>query len=192
MKNIITLNVLCLFFTILISACGTTNGSVTKRHYTKGYYVAHNMTKHKISSENKEKKIVHQNSEESTIVIPSKKIAKGGYVTNSNATNSAIDKTTLVANSSKKPIVFNTHIVSKHPLKSAPTFSKNNKHSINSKSSAASDEDDGLSLLWIVILVLLILWALGLISGGFGLGGFINILLVIALILLILWLLKII
>ncbi|MBK6834313.1 MAG: lmo0937 family membrane protein [Bacteroidetes bacterium] len=51
---------------------------------------------------------------------------------------------------------------------------------------------DGLSLLWIVILVLLILWALGLISGGFGLGGFINILLVIALILLILWLLRII
>jgi hypothetical protein len=47
-----------------------------------------------------------------------------------------------------------------------------------------------LSLLWIVIIILLVLWALGLISGNFG--GLIHLLLVIALILLILWLLKII
>jgi hypothetical protein len=49
-----------------------------------------------------------------------------------------------------------------------------------------------LSLIWIVILVLIILWILGLISGGWGMGAFINVLLVIALILLILWLLRII
>jgi hypothetical protein len=47
-----------------------------------------------------------------------------------------------------------------------------------------------LSLLWIVIIILLVLWVLGLISGNFG--GLIHLLLVIALILLILWLLKII
>jgi hypothetical protein len=52
--------------------------------------------------------------------------------------------------------------------------------------------EGALSLIWIVILVLLILWALGLLAGGWGLGGLINILLVIALILLILWLLRII
>jgi hypothetical protein len=47
-----------------------------------------------------------------------------------------------------------------------------------------------LSLLWIVIIVLIVLWALGLIAGNFG--GLIHLLLVIALILLILWLLRII
>ena len=55
----------------------------------------------------------------------------------------------------------------------------------------AARESDGLSLFWIIILVILILWALGLLSGGWGLGGFINILLIIALILLILWLLRV-
>jgi hypothetical protein len=47
-----------------------------------------------------------------------------------------------------------------------------------------------LSMLWIVIIVLIVLWALGLIAGNFG--GLIHLLLVIALILLILWLLRII
>lgn len=67
------------------------------------------------------------------------------------------------------------------------------KHSLFEKNkigSSASDKD-GLSLFWVVILVLLILWALGFLTGGFGLGGLINLLLVIALILLILWLLRI-
>ncbi|NNM94984.1 MAG: lmo0937 family membrane protein [Bacteroidia bacterium] len=50
---------------------------------------------------------------------------------------------------------------------------------------------DGLSLFWLIILIILIVWAIGLLAGGFGLGGLINILLVIALILLILWLLRI-
>jgi hypothetical protein len=51
--------------------------------------------------------------------------------------------------------------------------------------------DEARSLFWIVILVLLILWALGIISGSFGLGILFNLLLLIALILLILWLLRI-
>jgi len=55
---------------------------------------------------------------------------------------------------------------------------------------APSPVTSDLSLLWIVIIILLVLWALGLISGNFG--GLIHLLLVIALILLILWLLRII
>jgi hypothetical protein len=62
---------------------------------------------------------------------------------------------------------------------------------VKSKSNAPATDDE-LSLLWIVILVLLIVWAAGLIGGGWGLGGLINILLVIALVLLILWLLRVI
>ncbi|HWY38270.1 MAG TPA: DUF5670 family protein [Bacteroidia bacterium] len=40
--------------------------------------------------------------------------------------------------------------------------------------------------------MILILWAIGFLAGGFGLGGLINLLLLVALILLILWLLRII
>jgi len=54
-----------------------------------------------------------------------------------------------------------------------------------------ASERDALSLLWIVIVVILILWLIGIIAGGFGLGGLINLLLVIALILLVLWLLRV-
>jgi hypothetical protein len=58
------------------------------------------------------------------------------------------------------------------------------------KKEARGSSDDALSLLWIVILVVLLLWLLGVIAGGLGLGGLIHILLVIALILLILWLIR--
>jgi hypothetical protein len=54
-----------------------------------------------------------------------------------------------------------------------------------------SSEHAALSLLWIVILVILILWLIGILAGGLGLGVLINLLLVIALVLLILWLLRI-
>lgn len=63
------------------------------------------------------------------------------------------------------------------------------KDRLINKPNTASVNDDGLSVLWVVVLVLLILWAVGL--WGFGLGGLINVLLVIALILLILWLLQV-
>jgi hypothetical protein len=65
------------------------------------------------------------------------------------------------------------------------------KDRLINKSNTASNNTDGMSLFWVVILILLIFWAVGAASGGFGLGGLINILLVIALILLILWLLQI-
>ncbi|MCW3076755.1 MAG: hypothetical protein JWO32_1364, partial [Bacteroidetes bacterium] len=56
---------------------------------------------------------------------------------------------------------------------------------------AASDsKDDALSLIWIIIVVILILYLIGLLL-DFG-GPFIHVLAVIALVLLILWLLKII
>ena len=49
--------------------------------------------------------------------------------------------------------------------------------------------EGGMSMLWIVIIIVLILWLLGYLV---GLGSFIHLLLVIALILLILWLLRVI
>jgi hypothetical protein len=179
-----------------VSSCGT-NGSITKRHYTKGYHIAHNKGKHKVCyRKERHIKLLIKKQMNQLVLIPSKEIVKENNSNNAEVVNPITDKSTLMASSSKKPVVNKEHRTSKNLLKSAPTFkifpSKENKRSFFSKRSMVASGGDGLSLLWIVILVLLILWALGLISGGFGLGGFINILLVIALILLILWLLRII
>jgi len=73
------------------------------------------------------------------------------------------------------------------------TLSKMNQQEVEVKNSpkhSSGDDKDGLSLFWLIILVVLILWLLGFLIGDFG--ALIHILLVIALILLILWLLRII
>ncbi len=77
------------------------------------------------------------------------------------------------------------------PIKNIKLIKKLSLKSMK-KSTPAPIVGEALSLLWIVILVLVILWLLGFITGGFGLGGLIHLLLLIALILLILWLLRII
>ena len=195
MKKIITINIFCLLIIAFVSSCGT-NSSITKRHYTKGYYVSHNKAKHKVVAGNKESKIVHQMTNETTALIPSKEIVKENSSNGDEVASEVKNKSPLVASSSNKPVFNKRYGAAKSLIKSAPGLkifpSKESKHSFFSKSRPVASDGSGLSLLWIVILVLLILWALGLISGGFGLGGFINILLVIALILLILWLLRII
>lgn len=195
MKNIIKISIYCLLLAVFVSSCGT-NGSITKRHYTKGYYITHSKVKGKVTAENIDSKLAQQKDIETIFAIPSKHIVKENFTKNSENGNQVVDRSTLVASSIKKPALSNNLAVSRNALKFIPVFKlnplKENKHSFLTKSNAASSEDDGLSLLWIVIVVLLVLWALGLISGGFGLGGFINILLLIALILLILWLLRII
>lgn len=58
------------------------------------------------------------------------------------------------------------------------------------KPSMFSDENT-LSLFWIVVVIILIIWVIGAFTGGFGIGGAIHLLLILALILLILWLLGI-
>src|SRR5690606_24162423 len=56
----------------------------------------------------------------------------------------------------------------------------------------AAQEDEALSILWVLIVALLILYILGLVMDGFGLGELIHILGVVVVVLLVLWLLKLI
>lgn len=95
-------------------------------------------------------------------------------------------KTTYPTATGKNIFVANSNSISETPvLEKAQTVADN----IGDGDRGA--ERDALSLLWIVIVVILILWLIGIIAGGFGLGGLINLLLLIALILFILWLLRI-
>ncbi len=58
------------------------------------------------------------------------------------------------------------------------------------KKQFSNSEGDARSLLWLLIVILLILWLVGIVAGGWGIGGLIHVLLVIALVLFILWLLR--
>lgn len=73
-----------------------------------------------------------------------------------------------------------------------PSMAKNIKEIKDKIALPTRERRSDLSLLWIVIVIVLIIWLVGWSLGGFGLGSFIHILAIIVLILLILWLLKII
>ncbi len=193
MKKITTFSAIAIIISLFFSSCGS-NTSLTKRHYSKGYYVPHTKGKHKVVTENRDEKVAKLETKKISLTDTSKDKTQEVSLSKPKVSNPIAENKTLVASTKRAPIVFNTHIVSKHPVKQVPTFNlfpvKDVKHSIFSKKSASAPEHDHehLSLLWIVILVLLILWALGFIG---GLGSFIYLLLVVALILLILWLLRI-
>lgn len=186
MKKIILLNTITLIAVLLFSACGS-NSSLTKRHYSNGYYFSHSKGKHALA-----KTAVKKSPLQSTDIVVKPINKSETNITQGNP----ISESLIVSNENnyKKPSAEKNvsksfiHLPTIHD--DAPVVKV--KKAIFKKQSAAASDSAGLSLLWIVIVVLLILWALGLLAGGFGLGGFINILLVIALILLILWLLRII
>ncbi len=185
-KNLFTFASTCIVASILLSSC-----SMTKRHYTNGYYVSHT------SGKQVEAKAQDQTAQ--------KKTKPSLYTVQNAAAESNLDY-----NNKQSPIVENGAITASNKQEaSKPQFTQNTKHhasyiatvipvqaktalSHTKKTTVETAAGDVLSLFWIVILILVILWLVALLTGGWGLGGFIYLLLVIALILLILWLLRII
>ena len=204
MKNTITLLVAVLIIACSLPSCGVT---LVKRQHGPGYYVnknprfptaesERNDNKHIKPSSTKSENIIEEEEEESyiaetvTLVSPSNELP-----VNTETTDQSVD--TAPENVSKKED-FNTVI---NPVKpSLVEWASNTRlaQKMNSdsadqqSSSAARNSEGGLSLFGLVILILVILWLVAVLSGGWGLGGFIHVLLIIALILLILWLLRII
>jgi hypothetical protein len=174
----------------VFSACSN-RSSLVKRHYSKGYYFAKTPAVAKPQTQKSE---------------PSKAIAikSNPAVIDKSGVNSA--PKTLIAIPTQST---GTPLVITNPTKKFKVFSKldsesetKHRHTFFSESkrpfafASANKEDtslqnEGRSLFWIVVVVLIVLWALGLISGSFGLGVIFNLLLVIALVLLLLWLLRI-
>ena len=205
MKNTIILLVAVLSIACFLPSCGTT---LVKRQHGAGYYVNKNpglpnteseKSDHKHSkprsakSENTILETVPASDEQATLVRPASETPTQ-LATNdqpavvSEETTLKTDRTDNPANDeiqSVKPSLVewasNTRLGQKMDLKTS-----------NEQAYSARTDGDGLSLFGIVILILLILWLVGAISGGWGLGGLIHILLIVALILLILWLLRII
>jgi hypothetical protein len=170
---------------IFLASC-----SLTKRHYTNGYYVAHNAGKSS-TAKNKEQ-------------ITDKKKQQPLYSAQNIYDNSGVDNPKPISLTANEIVAANNK---ETPAKitPAPAYKKHEGFNVpkifqaeNAKSFQVKKADpdslasDALSLFWIIILILLILWLVAILTGGWGLGDFVHILLVVALILLILWILRII
>ena len=200
MKNLIKFSTILITASILFSSCES-NLAITKRHYNKGFYIDY--------TKNSSKEITPKSSGN---------IAQAPATTTINNLQSApkqnnvqVNPIQRIAEKSRAALVSMKKMLPKISLKPVTKQNLTNRtdvtegsslentstinNSLRMNDSITDDGDHGerraLSLLWLVIVVILILWLIGLLAGGFGLGGFINLLLLIALILLILWLLRI-
>jgi hypothetical protein len=191
MKKIITLTIIGLLAGIVFSSCGS-KMSLTKRHYNKGYHFAHSNGKGALQKAKPEQKLAHNKPSE--VLSPLATYSVQPIVKENNFKNPVISNERIVASNEKKGVTTRSLNPEKHVLNfKALTIEKPKtqfKHSLLEVNKAHNNSDGGgLSLFWIIILVLVILWALGFSLGS--MGGLIHVLLVIALILFILWLLHI-
>lgn len=196
MKNFITFLAIVMAIIFLFTSCGSSL-TITKRHHTNGYYVSYNKMKKSESTKTndfvKEKELeLNQNVEFNSSLTkkePTTPISVSEDVllleeSSENETPSYTEDENSEETKTVKSSIGTSEKVHQSIVKIKKSFFD------QKELKSPQPREDGLSLLWIIILVVLILWALGYI-GGWG-GGLIHLLLVIALILLILWLLGII
>src|ERR1700739_4790276 len=197
MKKLLTICSICITASMLFSSCGS-NFSIMKRHYTSGYYIDYT-SNNKALTPKTEDRIAQPATETQANAVSADK--QSNLQANSISANNEKGPA-LLANDKKVLAKTNLHITTRNTQANKPgveesPFWVNNKAVSESPAalSSISDHDNGeraaLSLLWLVIVIILILWLIGILAGGFGLGGLINLLLLIALILFILWLLRV-
>lgn len=185
LKSITFLAITAIASSLMLS-CGT-HMSIVKRHHSKGYYVDFGKDKPNAPA-------LKQQKEEEP-----KEMSEDLYASTSND-NNGYDASLLKKNKTQPEKEVATVEKKKNhftkvrlPLSTPFKIQRMHKQLGHDTTVApSSSSDDALSLLWLIIVVLIILWALGFLFSGFGMGPLIHLLLVIALILLILWLLRII
>lgn len=215
MKRIFTLSVILVVTSLLLPSCGM-HMTVAKRQHSKGYYVDISSDKKLYGKQAAQKETPETESRQEAIArheAPVKTIAANetAEVAEINTVISE-DETSKEETTEAAVLPVAKHVREKSHSREKPgietvpaekkqgsdmkslvnkkvnKFKQSSKEQVQKMESSRRAAGSGLSLFWIVILVLLILWALGYIG---GLGGFIHIALVVALILLILWLLGI-
>jgi hypothetical protein len=200
MKKLQSLIMLAAGAAILFSSCNQSTGvSLTKRHYRKGYNVE--IAGQRIKTKSQEPKI----SENERSELPEyASIQKTGeeYL----KPNSVINEIDLTQNNSSTDLdKNNTNPVKKrksirlpHTPALASTFIKHipelKKVFHKNQITTLNDDGDGHyhgGLIWTIIGILLAVWLISLLTGGWGLGGLIYIFLVVALVLILLRLLSV-
>jgi len=191
-KNLFYLS-LILVASILFSSCQTT---MIKRHYRKGYYVEHKKHNQKSDVVKKES---NENSEALTLKSPPALPAIKSELSSAETQTDEEIPTLGTGTKSKNSIAKNTEERSAYN-----TDEKEKKTGVlrvkTNKAKAVAEKIVGpeggllaatLSLFWIIIVVLLVIYLIGIVFEGFGIGGLFHLMALIILILLILWLLGI-
>lgn len=194
MKNLLRILIITAITSFALSSCSD-KISITKRKYNRGYYVSHSNKRGDVKRPAQAPELKLEAPVETEIVL-AKPPTQQNKVTESDPSLSAstarpIDNNKIM---SSKKVHIDRQVNKKYlkvkqleKLMPSATYSSDIKKRLNAQS-----DSEALSLLWIVIVVVLILYLLGLLFGGFGLGGAIHVLAVIFLVLLILWLLRVI
>lgn len=191
----------CFFF-----SCNNSTGvSLTKRHYRNGYNVEmagkikndnHHMVTNEFTKPEKQKS--EQPEYASIRVSDERDINNNHYSLNSGIKKNDAkvvlknmdqkSKNSSPSNKNVSKILTNTgKFISKIPFASKIILPK-----IKATNHPNAAANDGGNLVWTIIGVLLVLWLLSLLTGGWGLGGLIYLFLVVALVLILLRLLRVI
>lgn len=198
MKKLITLSIIFVLTSIVLISCKSS--SVMKRRYNKGYYVHHN-------SGHGDAKPAKQQSTNLVMKSPvvTEKLAEAQQAKtrseSSSAITAAVEQPAVAANhpanrAVKESAPASSNKLTKGSVKVLPTAFSHKKQlqlikDLKQKALSGDSADDALSLLWILILVLLIIYLLGFAFDDYGVGAAIHLLALIIVILLILWLLRI-
>lgn len=200
MNKIITISILMLTLSAsLLTSCG--NVKVVKRVHKSGYYVDLGFNKHlKKQNQSRNEELVTETEELTQPVVsvieskPIDLVDSPSEITNEEATD--VKTESVHEQKVQKETINLTAFTKVNPMAIGSKIKESRtqfKQSIKSKKAiAASSGGEARSLLWLVIIIVLILWLIGFLAGGLGMGNLINLLLLVALILLILWLLRII
>ncbi len=195
MKNLFTYVIIFIGAGILFSSCSNImNVSFTKRLYRNGYYVEHSNKRQALKQ--KERETVYlvkpdlvspqqiKTTVEKNIVLKTDNINEIKQSNSSN--NNSVDKKQAYHKSGIEKAATSNSLAVDSKFNS-PVKVQKNKSTFEKILKSPSDNPH--SLLAVLIAILLIIWLVGILSGGWGMGGLIHILLVIAVILLIIWLL---
>ncbi len=173
-----------LLFAVLFYGCSQwTNLSVEKRHYRNGFYFSYNKQATKdIPSSAEIVKQEKSSADNSTASVKNEPAVPkfSGLPQEIMPVHSHSEKRKIIKNEIKKVQNIFTEKNSIKRVKQITQQIKTLKH-----------DDDGLSFFWSIIVLIVIIWLIAYFTGGWGLGGLINLLLVVAVILFVLWLLRI-
>lgn len=197
MKKTILLISSCIIAAIIFSSCGTTGVSLTKRHYRSGYNLEISSAQTKTDSK------AEKNNEAQTLNTTAETVNE----TTAETIYASIDATNENSYVKHKTFSFNQKEVvpvesgnmgnvstKKERKKTSLLVAKAShiKGTINRAFKPALAEHDLGGLIWTLAGILLVLWLVSLLTGGWGLGGFLHIFLVVALILILLRLIHVI
>lgn len=195
MKRILNFSALLMFTLVLLTSCGTQK-SFSDRHYNNNYYIGMSKAEKTPKIKNdKLEKITPEAEQEFVLASNTEIVTKVSTDTPAEvevSSEEVLQPATIETADEQKETQSN-HVNRTNKKSQETPFTLLEKvEKVKERISPPASSDDALSLLWIVIVIILILWLIGFALGGLGLGGAIHVLLVIALILLILWLLGII